>query len=63
MEYSTKVQCVRAGYHGTWGEFQKDNAPFIPDHELSRIEFELDTKGTVTHKAHTAGDFVIEVVK
>jgi len=55
------ITIPRAEYSGTWHDFAADNAAFIPDHEMTRLERELAAKGVATHTAHTNGDFVITV--
>ena len=47
----------RAEYQGTWGDFAYENAAFIPDHELDRIGRALARGESVTHVAHSAGEF------
>ena len=63
MNGETLIKIDRAGYQGPWGEFCQENYPFLPDGELERIEKELNKNGIATHTAHTAGQFVIEIVK
>lgn len=57
------IHIPRADYTGDWNEFAADNAAFIPDHELERLEVALRHTGFAIHTAHTAGPFEIEVVK
>lgn len=61
--YNPTITIPRAGYTGSWREFVSDNAAFIPDHEIERLELSLKHAGTATHIASTAGEFVIEASK
>ena len=58
---STRIQILPADYTGTWSKFLDENSAFLPDIELDRIEKELSEKGTATHIAGTAGEFVFLV--
>lgn len=61
--YNPRISISRADYVGHWQDFLANNAPFISDREIERIELALKHTGTATHVAGGAGEFVLEVVK
>lgn len=60
---STLISVPRADWQGTLHEFVEDNRHFMPDYEMERIVKCLKLDGHSTHKAASAGEFNILLVK
>lgn len=56
------ISIPRADYVGYWTDFVHENAAFVPDHELTRLERALRDHGVAIHTAATNGDFHMNVV-
>lgn len=61
--YNPIISIPRADYVGRWLDFLAENAPFVTDHEITRIETALKHTGSAVHVASSAGDFEILVTK
>lgn len=63
MSKPLHISIPRAGFVGYWDQFAHDNAAFINDAEMARLERSLRETGHAKHTAASNGDFDFTVIE